>query len=89
MCDFTHIIDRSFGGDLPTIMVIEVYKNNMICNMRNKFNHSLINHSQDSSNPNICPQAIQDIVPQMHGTYSLDNKHAHAKSKCPHELPSL
>jgi hypothetical protein len=24
--DTTHIIDRSFDGDLPTVMVIEAYK---------------------------------------------------------------
>jgi hypothetical protein len=24
--DMTHIIDRSFDGDLPTIMAIEAYK---------------------------------------------------------------
>jgi hypothetical protein len=24
--DITHIIDRSFDGDLPTVMVIEAYK---------------------------------------------------------------
>jgi hypothetical protein len=46
--DFTHIIDQSFGGDLPTIMVIEVYKYNMICNKRSKLNHSSINHSYDT-----------------------------------------
>jgi hypothetical protein len=42
--EFTDIIYQSFGEDLPTIMVIEVYKYNNMRHRRNKSNHNLINH---------------------------------------------
>jgi hypothetical protein len=42
--EFTHIIYQSVGGDLPIIMVIEVYTYNNMKNKHGKRNNTSINH---------------------------------------------